>query len=209
MSSSSSSSSANSSSSSSSSSMGGCPIPDPDVYYNAEEQSSVASLLDQIGSLNLGPTGSPPSTTGKYNDAREFSAGNNFSRISATPFNPGTSSAFAISLWFKPDATSQQFLFEKDGEYQGFFDSGKATFRIATTSTSGWDKTVELTKTFSTGTWYHFLVWIRPGVEIGIQVDGSGQTTTLSSGQAAHEGGGDLFVGPPGRVDHRRVRWRH
>lgn len=171
------------------------PIPMPGAYYDCQ---CLGGLRDITGNgLALGETGSPGLTTGKCHEGRSVSNGNWFSRASSSTFNPGSSGPLTISFWFRTSTlSSAQVLFEKAGEYQATVESDKLTFRIATTSSSGWDKVAEFNASFSTGVWYHVVAWIVPESLIGVAVDdGTSVTTTLSSGEHAYAGGGIIYFG--------------
>jgi len=166
----------------------------PGAYYDCQ---CLGGLRDITGNgLAFGETGSPGLTSGKCHDGRSVSDGNWFSRSSDVIFNPGASGPLTISMWFKTTTLSgTQVLFEKAGEYQATLESGKVTFRIATTSSSGWDKVVEFIGSFSTGVWYQVVVWIFPESQIGVVVDnGSPVTTSLSSGEHAYAGAGAIYL---------------
>src|SRR5690606_31367053 len=78
-------------------------------------------------------------------------------------------------------------------------DSETLTFRIATSSDSGWNKTVTVPLATSPPPargWHHAIFWIIPGSQIGLRCDGGyPDTEILSSGQSAYKGGGDFVLG--------------
>ncbi|GEM_PF-1878940 len=169
-------------------------LPLPAAYCDCQ---CPGGLRDITGNwLEFGESGSPGVVTGKCHEGRSVSIGNWFSRHSASAFNPGASAPLTIAMWFKPTSLSgTQVLFEKAGEYQATLESSKVSFRIATTSSSGWDKVAEFTGSFSAGVWYQLIAWIVPGSQIGVTVNNANPgTAALSSGQHAYVGGGVIYL---------------
>lgn len=182
-----------SSSNSSSSSSSSVSLPAPSAYYNANASSG--GLDDLVGSLDFTASGSPGGAAGKCNGGRHcgymeyFSAGDN------AVFNPGTSNGLTILLWFKPSG-STGVLLEKTDEYRVSVVSGGVAFEVATGSGTGWNKSATFTETLNTGLFYQLVVWINPGVEIGITLNAQSPTTdSLSTGQSAYDGSNDLLLG--------------
>ena len=176
---------------SSSSSGGGGTIPEPTAYYTAETDGS---LVDVVGDLNFGSNGQD-TIRGICRNGRENAIYSAFIANDDAVFNPGTSNGLTMALWFKPDGASG-YLAEKAGEYDLKFEyDGSVTFRIATSSTSGWDVSVSQTVSGEITDWHLVIVWIDPGNEIGIFLDGSVDTASLSSGQSAYQAGNDIYIG--------------
>ena len=69
-------------------------------------------------------------------------------------------------------------------------------FEVATGSGTGWNKSATFTETLNTSLFYQLIVWINPGVEIGITLNAQSPTTdSLSTGQSAYDGSNDLLLG--------------
>ncbi len=172
------------------------PVPLPAAYYEANEPASCK--FERFGRLHgLLRSGLPACVAGKCGGARHLGAA--YFQGSATLFNPGTASPIAFSIWFKAGAGVDANLASIANEYELLLcGSSTLTFRIATSGSSGWDKTVTvpwrlrrplradgITRSY----------WITPGSQIGLQCDGGApDTETLSSGQSAYTGGGANFV---------------
>jgi len=148
-----------------------------------------------------------------------------FDRPHNAVFNPGTSAPLLISLWFNPDNLGgTRAILTKAGEYELLLESGKLLFRIATgdapsssssassfQSSGGepvWDKSAEVSHSFSTSSWYHAQLWIEPGEEIGLSLNGgSPQTQSLSGGQSARVDNGRFYIGLPGDNPSSSSHW--
>jgi hypothetical protein len=175
-------------------------LPTPAAYYNCNESTASAALLDLVGSLNFTAYSAPSAVSGKCQGARLLNGGSGgwFSTPSNSVFNPGTDAPLFISLWIKAASLSDnQVIINKENEYQLVMEyNSSLVFRISTEENSGWDKEVRISEMFSTGSWFHVVAWIIPGSEIGLSLNGgeSGNTEGLSPGQSAWTGGGELYI---------------
>ncbi len=179
-------------------------VPAPVLYYECGEELPEDALLNSMGmDCNFTPSliEGPPPLDGKCGGGRGLGSGKWFSAPDANEFNPGLTSPLYISLWFKPNALGgMQVLISKEREYQLILvDDTHVVFRIATTSASGWDKTVQVPYSMEDDNWYHAIAWVFPQQFVGLRVDSYGDVVVpLGPDQGIYDGNSNINLGHAG-----------
>ena len=113
--------------------------------------------------------------------------------LSGTDVTLGTTD-FAVSLWFYPESTSQDFLFKNSsGTDRVFINNGTISFR-------GYGSSLDLSSAYSINNWYH-LVWTRTSGTQKVYVNNSEISSTSQSDSCSvstfgyHSSAGFFFEG--------------
>lgn len=167
--------------------------------YHLDEASGDAT--DSAGSNTLTDNATVGAASGKLSGARDFEAGNSeyFNRADNAALSFGDE-ALTIALWAQLESTGGVRMLLNKGatgaaEYGIYYGTGVNRFRwFVRGGTTTTDLAANTFGAVSTGVWYPIIVWHDPTAnEIGIDVNGSADTTAHSAG--INDGSGDFRLG--------------
>lgn len=154
----------------------------------------------EVTGNNFDAVGYIPSADGKCQLGRQLASGEYFTAYSSSVFSG--SAPLTISIWFRPSSFSysvETAIITKLWEYQLLLTTDQKTaFRISTAGYE-WDVEVVDSSVVYMEEWNHALVYINPGVEIGLIVNGGAKHVASLSGGVYGESpvhiGGNVFLG--------------
>jgi len=166
---------------------GGIAPPSPDHYY---EMEGVATATDNgtDTAINLTEQGTITEPTGKNGDARENSGSTSNYLWAVDNVDWEMQNDVSFSAWFYADSLADREIFGKGTDFsdsaRGWrirLNTDRVYFELASSSSSGWDKSVDTgASSVSTGAWYH-IAWGRANNEIWIALNGGTKTTVAAT----------------------------
>jgi hypothetical protein len=178
------------------------------AYWKLDETSG--TRVDANGSKDLSASGSVASTTGKINNAADFTNLGGFLTRTDSTFNFGNTS-FSIACWVKFDTLNAgvYIIFQgrtsnNDLSYQltNSGDANNREFRFGIISVAGDGVNITDNIRRSTGTWYYIVAWYDSGSgQLGLSVNNSSVTTSTGVVTPRSDGVGASFVASSGFLD--------
>lgn len=177
-------------------------LTDLKAYWKLDETSGNRADAHS-GGHTLTDNSSVGYTTGKLNNAADFSGSNYLSKSSHADLVMGDI-AWSFSLWTKVTSKSNyRVVFSKDPsggsrEYLLYYDVGEDRFRFVVYNSSEVGLSVVLTSTgaISTGSWYNLTGgWLPDDDSIWLCADNGTAASTYSAGFTPHSGTAPFEIG--------------